>query len=93
VVCGLLLLVTTVSAFVAARRRGLVGSPTLYAAFSVWLALCIVTVFTLKDLFFNLDLPLPAPELPIYALAVGLFALAVAPLATTPLALAWNRHR
>jgi hypothetical protein len=85
VACGVLLLVVTCWAFAAARRRELVGSPTLYAAFSVWVALSAVTVFG--------GVVRPAPELPVYALAVGLFALAVAPLATTPLALAWNRHR
>jgi hypothetical protein len=51
----------------------------------LWLILCISVGF--------MWLPRTKPELSSIVLAIGLLTLPVAPLATAPLALAWNRHR
>ncbi len=82
---GVVILLGTAWAFVAARRRGLVDAPTAWAALSVGAALVIgaVLVFPPGD-------PVPRSA---YALLIGVVALAIAPLAAAPLALAWNRHR
>jgi hypothetical protein len=75
----------TAWAFFAARRRYLVASRTLCLGLGLWLILCISVGF--------MWLTRSDPELSSIALAMGLLALPVAPLATAPLALAWNRHR
>jgi hypothetical protein len=79
------LVVGTITAFIAARRRGLVAAPAAWAALAVWAAVVIVAMLALPP-----EVKLPPTS---YILLVGLAALAVAPLAAAPLALAWNRHR
>lgn len=72
-------------AFLAARRRKLIGWTTVYVAASLWLALSSLVALT------NM---LHARERhALLAALVAVCALAVAPLATAPLALAYNRHR
>jgi hypothetical protein len=78
-------LLGTVWAFVTARRRHLIGSRKPFLGLGLWLMLC----FSIGWAWIPRDAPHPA----FMVLAMGLFALTVAPLATAPLALAWNRHR
>lgn len=82
---GAVLLLGTAWSFVAARRRSLIGMPTVGAAATVWALLSGLIV---------LDSTLH-PTRPWLAgvLAVSLAALVVAPLAAAPLAIAWNRNR
>jgi len=90
VACGIALMLGTVWAFSAARRRSLIGRPTLVVASVVWIVLC--TLVALQRIS-SLGTSNPAERLPIYIAALGILALAISPLATAPLALAWNRHR
>ncbi len=82
---GLACLLGTLAAFVAARRRGLIDAPTAWASLGAWAAIVGLTILALP--------PTPALHESSYVALVGLLALAVAPLAAAPLALAWNRHR
>ncbi len=82
---GAVLLLGTVWVFGAARRRGLIGLPTLCIAASVW-AMLSGSIFL--DSILN-----PARPWIVGVLAVCVATLAVAPLAAAPLALAWNRNR
>lgn len=75
----------TVWAFVAARRRGLIGSPTVAGAIGVW---ALLSGFVLIDWALH-----PARPLMLGVLMVCFAALVVVPLAVAPLALAWNRNR
>jgi hypothetical protein len=82
------LIVSSIWAFIAAWRRSLIRWPTMIVGLIGWVALCGLAMWTgmLKpqaETIFNLLLVFP----------VGLFALAVAPLAAVPLALTWNRTR
>lgn len=72
-------------AFWAARRRKLIGWTTVYVAGSLWAALGSVVV--LADVFHARG------RYAFLAALVAACALALAPLATAPLALACNRHR
>lgn len=82
---GVTLALGTALAFVAARRRGLIGSPTVARALSIWGVLSGLIAF---------DWALhPARPVMLGVLAVCAASLVVAPLATAPLALAWNRNR
>jgi hypothetical protein len=74
----------TLWAFVGARRRGLIGWPTVYVAASVWIGLAAVVVLAWTENVLGM------PEA---LLLLAPAALSVAPLATAPLALAWNRNR
>jgi hypothetical protein len=85
VIAGILCLAVTLWAFVLAKRRGLIGWPTLYAATTIWLALGAASLSSEQ-----LSV-LRAPAFGLFVL--GILALAVAPAATAPLALAWNRNR
>ena len=85
VAVGVAIALGTVWAFVSARRRALIGLPTLYAAFSVWTVLSGLFVFDWMQH--------SARPLPLGVMVVLLAPLVVAPLATAPLALAWNRNR
>lgn len=67
-----------------ARRRRLIGWPTVGLAACVWFALAVLTL---------LGGTLTSVDAPTLALLMGVAALSVAPAATTPLALAWNRTR
>ena len=82
---AVVMVVGTSWALAAARRRSLIGWPTVYVATGAWVALAapVVLEWTLH----------PAAPLHIYAIVVGITALTVAPLATAPLAVAWNRNR
>jgi hypothetical protein len=85
VVVGVLFVLGTAWAFLAARRRALIGWPTVYVAGTLWAALSALVAVA--------DVLQARQGLPIYLSLVGICALAVAPLATAPLALAWNRSR
>jgi hypothetical protein len=78
-------LLATLWAFVAARRRSLIGWPTVYVGASVWAALTAVVMMVWAVGF--------PGTLAAVSFLIGAAALSVAPLATAPLALAWNRHR
>ena len=84
-IIGTLCLLGTAWAFFAARRRHLIASITPCLGLGLWLILCISVGY--------MWLTRSDPELSSIILAMGLLALPVAPLATAPLALAWNRHR
>ncbi len=75
----------TVAVYIAALRRGLVGAPTAGLAGAAWCALCM---FMVVDRVIG-----PGRSLHEYVLVAGLLALAVAPMAAAPLAIAWNRQR
>jgi hypothetical protein len=85
VALGTVFVAWTVGTFAVALRRGLIGWPTLYFGASVWVALCALVAFIWT--------PHSAGRLAISICVVGLLALSVAPLATAPLAVAWNRTR
>jgi hypothetical protein len=82
---GIAFVVWTIWGFAVARRRSLIGWPTLYVALSVWAALCTVVTMVWGSH--------STERLPLLVCVEGLLALSVAPLATAPLALAWNRTR
>jgi len=82
---GIAFVLWTIWAFAAARRRLLVGRPTVYVAAGVWSSLCILAAI--------LWAPNSVERLTVYVCVAGILALAVAPLATAALALAWNRTR
>jgi hypothetical protein len=85
IVGGIVLMLGTVAAFVAAGKRSLIGAPTILVAASIWGLLCaLVAVYGISH---------PEGGLLVYFVAAGVLALAVSPLATAPLALAWNRNR
>jgi hypothetical protein len=72
-------------AFVAAYRRRLIQRGTVWAAALVWMALVA-------------GLCLKWPQIanlywPVYLLIAAAASLVVAPIATVPLAISWNRHR
>jgi hypothetical protein len=75
----------TAWAFFTARRQDFIASRTLCLGLGLWLMLCICMGF--------MWLRRSQPELSSIVLVMGLLAMPVAPLATAPLALAWNRHR
>jgi hypothetical protein len=87
VLVSALFVLGTLAAFIAAVRRGLIRWPAVYVAGTLWLALTAGAMFTLANQL------TPLQSLVSIAVAGGIFALAVAPLATAPLALAWNRTR
>jgi hypothetical protein len=78
-------LVGTVWLFAAARRRGLVPMPTVYAAAAVW---CVLVTIVMADWMMH-----PQGPARLYLFAATVVTLAVTPLAAAPLALSINRHR
>jgi hypothetical protein len=72
--------------YTKALRRGMINRATLFAAAFAWAAACAAVVTQWPT---GGDQPL----LPAYALVAGALAIAVAPFAAAPLAIAWNRHR
>ena len=86
IAAGLIFVLGTAWAFVAARRRSLIGSPTVYAAAGIWIAASALVVSLQWSAAF-------ANPLPLHVFVVGVLALAAFPLAGAPLALAWNRNR
>ena len=86
---GVIYILGTAWAFTAARRRALIGMPTVWAAMGVWGTLCVLGV-----LFWSQHRSdIVTSPLPVFVHVIGLFALVVFPLAAAPLALTWNRHR
>jgi hypothetical protein len=83
---GIAFVLATMWAFNAARRRSLIGSKTLLIALVGWIALVAIAVLVGRAIH-------PPTPFGGYIFVVGLLALAVAPLAAFPLALAWNRTR
>ena len=82
---GLVFVLATIVALLAAHRRQLISRRMLSAAIGTWIALCSLSVLFLS--------PFTVEQLALGILVAGLLALSVAPLATAPLALAWNRTR
>jgi hypothetical protein len=85
IVAGIVFVAGTAWAFAAARRRLLVGSPTVYAAAGLWVA---ASALAASEAWTS-----PAAPLAVYVFVIGVLALAALPLAAAPLALAWNRNR
>jgi hypothetical protein len=85
---GVIFLLGTIWAFAAARRRLVIGSPTVWAAIGAWVVLCLLLV-----LFWSQHRNEYPTSLPFLIHVTGLLALVVFPLAAAPLALAWNRNR
>jgi hypothetical protein len=84
-VCAAVLALGTVWTFVAARRRALIGSSTVYVAAALW---CVLATPVVTEWVLHPDGPAD-----LYMVAITALALAVAPLAAVPLALCFNRHR
>ena len=82
---GIAFVLATMWAFNAARRHSLISSQTLLVALVGWIAL---GAFAALPWVASSRTPLGG-----YVFILGLLALAVAPLAAFPLALAWNRTR
>jgi hypothetical protein len=68
-----------------ARRRKLIETSTAALCVGIWLALSVAVVLE--------SFRYPALTMGVWLFVIGMAALAVAPLATTPLAVEWNRHR
>jgi hypothetical protein len=81
---AILLVAGTAAAFVTAHRRSFIGMPTVLTAASMWALVSAIAA----GLFST-----PGDAVVISLWAAGVLALAVSPLATAPLALAWNRNR
>ena len=84
-VSGIAFVLGTVWAYAKALRRSLIGGPVVCIAVSVWIALSAVVMLEWVRH--------PVEQFPVYLFAIGLMAAAVAPFATAPLALTWNRNR
>ena len=82
---GVVFVLGTAWAFVAAHRRLLIGSTTVYLGSSVWVMLSALVVLARVLDFVG--------STAVFVFVIGLAALAVAPLATAPLAVMWNRNR
>jgi hypothetical protein len=79
------LIVAAGLSFVAARRRHLIESGTMWAAAAVWAAAIAIGFF---------EMPKAAhPIWLAYFLLAAFMAWVVGPFAAVPLALSWNRHR
>ena len=83
--CGVAASLGAAWAFVVARRRCLIGSAELWGSLACWAALVAVAASALPGRF--------GPSISVQLLLFGVLALAVAPIAAVPLALAWNRTR
>jgi hypothetical protein len=86
VVAGLTPVLGTAWCYTKAFRRGMIHLPTVITAAAAWTAAVGVVVKQWPAIAGQ-------PMLPTYALAAGALAIAVAPFAAAPLAIAWNRHR
>lgn len=84
-VIGVLLVLGTAWAMIVARQRAMISGSTVCAATSLWVVATALMVFLRFGVLRN-------EQHPIFIM-IGLLALAVAPVATAPLALAWNRNR
>lgn len=76
----------TAVSFIVARSKQCVATRTPWLALTVW---CVLAVAQLGPVRQYLGLQNGAAQ----AFILGLFALALAPFATVPLAISWNRHR
>ena len=90
---GVIYILGTAWAFATARRRELIGSPTVWAALAIWGALCICGVLFWAQHRSDIGTSPLASPVAVFVHVVGLFALVVFPLAAAPLALTWNRNR
>jgi hypothetical protein len=88
VALGMSCLVITIALYAAAWRYGLIRWPMVYVGGSIWAVLSAAMVFVMIQQQLGV-----LPLLFGVTLGGGILALAVAPFATTPLALAWNRVR
>ncbi len=84
-VIGVLLILGTAWAMIVARQRAMISGATIYAASGLWVAATALMVFFRFGVLRNEQHPI--------LIMIGLLALVVAPVATAPLALAWNRNR
>lgn len=73
----------TILAFVKAHRRRILSDKTQWATGVIWIAIAIVAI-ALRPA----DLPVMA-----YPMILAFASLVIMPLAATPLAIEWNRHR
>lgn len=85
VVLGVAFVLATAWAFAAAWRRGMVSSRTIGTLAGLW---CVISTIVSLGMGRLTQSPVSAS-----VFAIGLLAAAAAPLATAPLALAWNRNR
>ena len=83
--CGVVFILGTAWGFRAAHRRSLIGSPMVCAASAAWLVLSALVGLA--------GVLRPGGPISVFVFVIGLAALAVAPFATAPLAVAWNRNR
>jgi hypothetical protein len=74
----------TIWAFARARRRGMIDSRSILTAAAVTFALGVIAIWGLRQ---------TSPPVAVGFLVAAAVALAVAPLAAAPLAVAWNRSR
>jgi hypothetical protein len=79
------ILAASVWVFVAARRRKLIQGPTLWAAAIVWTTATVALALKWPEY--------ATPHWGGYLLIAAAAALVVAPVASVPLMLSWNRHR
>lgn len=82
---GIAFTALTIAGLVAAKKRGLLETPIAAATIAMWIVLVGATMAAMPA---DLDLP-RSSEFLLY----GSLALVVAPIATAPLAMAWNRTR
>lgn len=82
---GVACLLITLAVFIAARRRGLIEPPTIWAAVAAWAVLVIAASLLTPHAAIASNTA--------YVFLFGGLSLAVLPFAAAPLALAWNRHR
>jgi len=82
-ILGVGVLLGTVLAFVAARRREYIGNRTVWLSVAFWIALSVFSVNFWRQ---GMDVPFAC----FYVLVA---VLPLTPLATASLALSWNRHR
>jgi hypothetical protein len=85
IAAGLACNAVAIAGFLAAIKRGLIETPVAGAAIAAWIALIGVTAMSLPA---DVEMPRSAA-----VLLYGSLALAVAPIALAPLAMAWNRTR
>lgn len=79
------MLLGTICAFIAAIRRKLISPQTSLLAIVAWISLSAAAL--------SERVVYPGPPAHIYLFVIGVLSLVFAPLATVPLALAWNRTR
>lgn len=73
-------------AFTKARQRGLISSATFFGGLGAWVCAIGISALTAPH-------PTNAHSVIVWIVVIGGLGMAVLPLATTPLALEWNRRR